>query len=249
MLSEAVVSETGGPVPAQADMAGGRASPRIWHTDWLVLRALSRLLRQQAGAHVRPGSVMVDLGCGDMPYAGMMRGMEIDYRGADIAGGGGMLAIAPDGRVPLPDGAAEAILSVQVLEHVRDLDAYCAEIRRLLSDDGVLLLSTHGTWLYHPHPEDHRRWTRTGLVADLADRGIAVEDLHAIVGPLATTTLIRLTGFAFVLRRLPLIGGALAAAMAVVMNLRAMLEDRLTPTQMRNDNACVFLVRARKAAA
>lgn len=229
-------------------MREGRASPRIWDTDWLVLRALAQHLREQAGAYIRPGSLMVDLGCGDMPYADIMRCMGIDYRGADI-GGGGNLPIDQDGRVPLADGAAAAVLSVQVLEHVRDLDAYCAEIRRVLRDDGVLLLSTHGTWLYHPHPEDHRRWTRTGLVADLADRGIAVEDVRAIVGPLATTTLIRLTGFAFVLRRLPLVGKLLAAAMAVVMNLRAMLEDRLTPAQMRDDNACVFLIRGRKALA
>lgn len=228
-------------------MRGSRAAPRIWDTDWLVLRALAQILREQAEAHVRPGVLMVDLGCGDMPYADMMRQMKIDYRGADI-GDGGALRIDPEGRVPLADGAAGAVLSVQVLEHVRDLDAYCAEIRRLLDDDGVLLLSTHGTWLYHPHPEDHRRWTRTGLVADLADRGIVVEDVHAIVGPLATATLIRLTGMAFFLRRLPIVGGTLASALAVLMNLRARLEDCITPAQIRHDNACVFFVRARKAA-
>jgi SAM-dependent methyltransferase len=227
-------------------MRGSRAAPRIWDTDWLVLRPLARLLRDEARAHVPSGALMVDLGCGEMPYADMMREMEIDYRGADIEDGAA-LRIDENGRVPLPDGAAGAVISVQVLEHVRNLDAYCAEIRRLLADDGVLLLSTHGTWLYHPHPEDHRRWTRTGLIADLADRGLAVENVHAIVGPLATTTLIRLTGLSFVLRRLPLLGKPLAALFAAVMNLRARLEDGITPAQIREDNACVFLVRARKA--
>jgi SAM-dependent methyltransferase len=189
---------------------------------------------------------MVDLGCGDMPYANMLLAMNIDYRGADIHEGG-PLPIDQNGRVPLADGSAGAVLSVQVLEHVRNLDSYCAEIKRLLSHDGVLLLSTHGTWLYHPHPEDHRRWTRTGLIADLSDRGLVVEDVHAILGPLATSTLIRLTGFASVLRRLPIIGGPLASLLAALMNLRAELEDRITPAQIRKDNACVFLVRARKA--
>ncbi|MBA1143974.1 methyltransferase domain-containing protein [Mesorhizobium sp. CCANP35] len=191
---------------------------------------------------------MVDLGCGDMPYARMMREMQIDYRGADIDDGGS-LRIDENGRVPLADGAAGAVLSVQVLEHVRDLDAYCAEISRLLRDDGVLLLSTHGTWLYHPHPEDHRRWTRTGLIADLGDRGLVVEDVKAIAGPLATTTLIRLTGFAFFLRRIPVFGGAFASLLAVLMNLRALLEDTITPASIRDDNGCVFLVRAHKAIA
>jgi len=234
--------------PRKADtMRGSRAAPRIWDTDWLVLRPLARLLREQASAHVRPGSLMIDLGCGDMPYADMMRQLKIEYRGADI-GDGGSLQIDKDGRVPLPDGVANAVLSIQVLEHVRDLDAYCGEIRRLLTDDGVLLLSTHGTWLYHPHPEDHRRWTRTGLIADLADRGLAVEDVYAILGPLATSTLIRLTGFAYLLRRLPILGRPMASLLAGLMNLRAKLEDRITPAQIRDDNACVFLVRARKSA-
>ena len=131
----------------------------------------------------------------------------------------------------------------------RDLDAYCAEMRRLLADDGVLLLSTHGTWLYHPHPEDHRRWTRTGLVVDLADRGLVVQEVYAILGPLATTTLIRSAGMIFVLRHVPIFGAALAAMLAVAMNLRAKLEDRMTPAAVRRDNGCVFFVRARKAAA
>lgn len=224
-----------------------RAAPRIWDTDWMVLRPLAQLIRDELAAHVRPGTVLVDLGCGDMPYGATARELGIDYRGADI-GDGGDLTIDAQGRVPMPSGGAGAVLSVQVLEHVRDLDAYCGEAARLLGKDGVLLLSTHGSWLYHPHPEDHRRWTRTGLVADLEQRGFCVEEIRAIAGPLATTTLIRLTGFAFVLRKIPMIGSSLARLLAVVMNLRAVAEDAITPPQMRHDNACVYFVRARKAA-
>jgi SAM-dependent methyltransferase len=185
-----------------------------------------------------------------MPYAAMLRGLGLDYRPADIddqAEAQGKLAISPEGRVPLDDGAAAAVLSVQVLEHVADLDRYCAEICRLLAPDGTLLLSTHGSWLYHPHPTDFRRWTRTGLVLDLESRGLVVEEIFPIAGPLATTTMLRLTGFAFALRKLPLLGPVIAGALAVVMNLRGLLEDAITPAQMRLDNACVYLVRARKA--
>jgi len=231
---------------------GRRSAPRLWDTDWLVLGPLAEMLAAQAGAHLPQGALMVDLGCGDMPYADLMRGIGLDYRPADIDvedAGSGKLAIDAAGRVPLPDGCAGAVLSVQVLEHVADLDAYCAEMARLLAADGTLLLSTHGNWLYHPHPTDFRRWTRTGLALDLEMRGFVVEEMLAIAGPLATTTLIRLTGFAFVLRKVPLVGGFLAGVLAVVMNLRAVLEDRLTPAQMQKDNACVYLLRARKKAA
>jgi SAM-dependent methyltransferase len=227
-----------------------RVAPRLWDSDWLQLRPLARHLREQAAAFVRPGSIIVDLGCGAMPYAAMMRGLELDYRGADIdedAVAKGKLPIAPDGRVPLPDHSADAVMSVQVLEHVADLDSYCAEIRRLLKPEGTLLLSTHGSWFYHPHPEDHRRWTRTGLALDLESRGLRIEHMVSICGPLATTTMIRLTAFVFVLKRLPLVGPLIAGALAIVMNLRGVVEDKVTPPMMRDDNACIYLVRARVA--
>jgi SAM-dependent methyltransferase len=227
-----------------------RVSPGLWHTDYLQLAPLAKLLTAQASA-LPKGAVIVDLGCGDMPYAGLMRGLGLDYRPADIdadAVAKGKLPIGADGRVPLSDGAADAVMSVQVLEHVPDLDAYCAEIRRLLKPDGTLLLSTHGSWFYHPHPEDHRRWTRTGLALDLQTRGIVVEEMHSICGPLATTTMIRLTAFAFVLKKLPVLGPLVAGALSVVMNLRGLLEDAVTPRVMRDDNACIYLVRARVAA-
>ena len=227
-----------------------RVAPRLWDTDWLQLRPLARHLRAQAAAYVRPGGVILDLGCGSMPYAAMMHGLGLDYRGADIdadAAAKGKLPIGADGRVPLPDHSADAVMSVQVLEHVADLDAYCGEIRRLLKPGGVVLLSTHGSWFYHPHPEDHRRWTRTGLMLDLAARGIVVEEMASICGPLATTTMIRLTAFAFVLKRIPLVGAPIAGLLSIVMNLRGRLEDAITPPVMRDDNACIYLVRAHVA--
>jgi SAM-dependent methyltransferase len=224
-----------------------RAKPRIWKTDWLVLRELSSILGHQVERRLPHGSQVVDLGCGAMPYRSMMLQAGISYVGADIDGTGD-LRIGLDGRVPLGDGSCDAIMSIQVLEHVDDLDAYCAEICRLLRPEGTLLLSTHGTWLYHPHPRDLRRWTRTGLSTELARRGLAVEETISIVGPLATTTIIRLTGFAFMLRKLPIVGVSLAGALAVLMNLRAMLEDKVTPQSIRHDNACIYFVTARKAA-
>ena len=181
-----------------------------------------------------------------MPYAQMLQSLGMDYRGADI-GEAAALRIDKWGRVSLPDHSAGAVMSIQVLEHVRDLDAYLGEVRRLLSADGILLLSTHGSWLYHPHPEDHRRWTRTGLILDLEQRGLIVDEVVPIVGPLATTTLIRLTGFAFGLRKVPVLGAVFAPLLAILMNLRAALEDAITPEEIRHNNACVYLVRARAA--
>ena len=225
-----------------------RFAPRIWDTDWLMLRGLAASIEGQLAASVRRGARLLDFGCGSMPYRTLVERHGVDYVGADF-GAAAMVAIAGDGTVPVGDRSVDAVLSVQVLEHVRDLDGYLGEIRRILAEDGVLLLSTHGTWLYHPHPEEHRRWTRTGLVTDIEARGFRVETIDAIAGPLATTTLIRLAGYAFFLRRLPLVGRTLAGLLAIVMNARAWLEDRVTPEALRRDNGCIYITRCVKAVA
>lgn len=223
-----------------------RVRPRIWNTDWLVLRALARAIEEQAVAPLQPGAVAVDFGCGSSPYRQLFTDRGVTYRGADLDEDA-ELPILADGTVPLGDASAQLVLSVQVLEHVRDPIAYLSECRRLIGPDGTLFLSTHGTWLYHPHPEDHRRWTRTGLVLDLEKAGLRVERMNAIAGPLATSTIMRASGYSYILRRIPLLGTLLAGAVSFFMNLRALAEDSITPRSIREDNGCVFWVKAVRA--
>jgi SAM-dependent methyltransferase len=223
-----------------------RLQPRLWDTDWLVLRGMHRVIDNLAGRIASAGQVALDFGCGAEPYAPLFTTRGVDYVGADM-GGGHPVSISADGRLTAADRSADLVVSFQVLEHVRDLDMYMAEAARVLRPDGQMLLSTHGTWLYHPHPEDHRRWTREGLIGDLAVRGFEVTECVPVVGPLAWTTMVRLTCFAVALRRIPVVGPLLAGAIAVVMNLKAALEDRVTPGWVTKDNACVYVTVSRLA--
>ena len=137
------------------------------------------------------------------------------------------------------------MLSFQVLEHVRDVGQYLTEALQIIRDDGWLILSTHGTWLYHPHPEDHHRWTRQGLLAELAGNGFETTECVAVVGPLGWTTMVRLTCVYQACRRIPWIGWPLAALLAVIMNARGYLEELLTPEWVRRDNGCVYVTLSR----
>lgn len=233
----------------QSERAERRRSPRWFDTDWLLLSRLNTAIGAMAArivpAELPPGTAMIDLGSGSRPYESLFRSHGLEYRGADL-GEEAEIRIDAAGIAQAADASAGLIGSFQVLEHIRHLDVYLGEARRLLQPDGLMMLSTHGTWLYHPHPEDHRRWTRQGLYIDLEARGFTVLDCVAILGPLAWTTIIRLTGFSFVLRRVPLLGYALAGLCALVMNARAVLEDTLTPASIKADNACVYLVLCRR---
>ncbi|MEO6341076.1 MAG: class I SAM-dependent methyltransferase [Caulobacteraceae bacterium] len=218
-----------------------RLTPRIFDSDWLVLRRLHAAIVAQAAKLTRPSATAVDFGCGAQPYASIFRSAGMTYRGADF-GTSAELAITDDGLLQAEDDSADLVLSFQVLEHVRDLPRYFSEARRVLRDGGQMMLSTHGTWLYHPHPGDYRRWTRSGLVTDIEANGFEVTDCMPVVGPLAWTTVMRLTCFCFALRKIPALGGVIAAMLAAVMNVRAVIEDAVTPAWVTNDNACVYLM-------
>src|SRR5207253_538505 len=121
---------------------------------------------------------------GDRPYAPLLAARQAEYVACDLDGEVDV-RIEPGRPLGLPDASVDGIVSFQVLEHVWDLDWYLGECVRLLKPGGWLLLSTHGTWLYHPHPTDFRRWTRDGLTDELQSRGLAVQEVRAVAGPLA----------------------------------------------------------------
>src|SRR5262245_36203580 len=83
--------------------------------------------------------------------------LDPDHRaaGADV--------ISTAERLPIGTGTVGMVLCTQVLEHVADPRAAVSEMARVLPRDGVCLLSTHGSWFYHPDPEDFWRWTPAGL--------------------------------------------------------------------------------------
>lgn len=195
-----------------------------------------------------PDERVVDLGCGDRPYEPLFRQRGCDYVACDLDGRD-VVRMEPGRPVPLNTGSADGLVSFQVIEHVWDLDWYLGEAHRLLKPDGWLLLSTHGTWLYHPHPHDYRRWTRDGLVRELETRGFEIQLVSAVVGPAAWTTQFRLLGLREVLLGIPVVGRFLLYPIACVMNLWMALEDRITPAPVRELNASVYVTLSRKRSA
>lgn len=224
-----------------------RYDPPIWNHQRHVLKAL----RISVDATVpklglRTGSRVVDLGCGDRPYEPIFRAAGADYIGCDIDGNYDV-RIVPGEPIPLPDGHADVVTSFQVLEHVWDVAEYLAEAKRLLASGGKLLLSTHGTWLYHPHPTDFHRWTRVGLEKTIEASGYVIEHVDSLVGPLAWTTQFRLLGLRHALAAVPVLGRVAVPVVSTVMNLRMIAEDAITPPSILRDNAAIYVVVARPA--
>lgn len=231
-------------------MATTRLSPPFWQHDAYTLNLLASSLRQQAAEMAkrfagRSQPCAIDLGAGAAPYRPLFTAGGFQYVTCDLDGDP-QVRIRPGEGIPRPSGEACLVLSFQVLEHVWDLDWYLSEARRLLADDGRLVLSTHGTWLFHPHPTDFRRWTRTGLQAELKQRGFETESIQGLVGPLAWTTQFRAIGFHHLLTRLPVVGSVVAAVVSAIFHARMKIEDWVTPQEWIDTNAAIYLVVARK---
>jgi SAM-dependent methyltransferase len=227
------------------ESAQRRLHPRMIDSDWLLMRGMRPAIQKLAAQVAHSGQIAIDLGCGSQPYRPIFDSRGVTYQGADF--GSGDIVIEESGHVAAKDSSADLVLSFQVLEHVRDVGRYLGEAHRILRDNGWLILSTHGTWLYHPHPEDHRRWTRQGLLAELAAHGFETTECIPVVGPLAWTTLLRLTCGYHVCMRVPIVGRILANALALIMNARAYCEERITPDWVTQDNACVYVTLSRTA--
>lgn len=200
------------------------------------------------GILVPARSIVVDLGAGEAPYRPLFEHLCRRYVACDLATSR-TADLVFDGRQPIemPPSSADCVVSFQVLEHVWDTGAYLDECRRLLSPHGRLLLSTHGTWLFHPHPDDFRRWTRDGLAREITESGFEVVSIRAAVGPLAWTTQFRSLAYAHVLAKAGPPGRFLACILCWLMNIRMRIEDMLTPVGMRERNAAIYIVDAKLA--
>ena len=68
-------------------------------------------------------------------------------------GGRPLLAAALGESLPLADGAVDGVVSLDVIEHVRDCDAYLREIDRVTRPGGALALSTPNRFSLTAEPQ------------------------------------------------------------------------------------------------
>src|SRR5262245_38459510 len=73
-----------------------RLHPRLWDTDWLVLRSMRTAIDLLARRIALQGKVVLDFGCGALPYAQFFTSRGATYTGADL-GDRHEVQIRPDG--------------------------------------------------------------------------------------------------------------------------------------------------------
>lgn len=220
--------------PALADR------PRLTNPYYLLIRELQRSVRQAVDAlALTSSSRILDYGCSTMRYRHMFPAAA-EYVGADLRGNElADVILNADGRIPLPSHSFDVVFSTQVLEHVEDPGLYLAECQRVLKPGGRLLLSTHGTFVFHPCPSDFWRWTEAGLHRTVERAGFRVVTTQGICGGVATALQFLQDEIS---NRVPRF---MRPGFFAVIQTLMMLADRIYTPAQRRKNACILMLTAK----
>ncbi len=110
---------------------------------------------------------LYDLGCGEMPYKDWLLTHADQYTGVDWGGTQHQLKadIVADLNEPLPIASevADTVISLSVMEHLREPQVFLGEAYRILKGGGGMVLQVPFMWWVHEAPYDYYRYTQHGL--------------------------------------------------------------------------------------
>jgi SAM-dependent methyltransferase len=89
--------------------------------------------------------------------------------------------------LPFKSFTFDAAVLQQVLEHVKSPADILAEVHRILKNGGGFYVELPFVYIYHPDPEDYRRYTFAGLKEELKD--FEVTESGFVMGPSSTMSL------------------------------------------------------------
>lgn len=137
---------------------------------------------------------LLDVGCGNKPYASIFQPYVREHIGIEYSPESGYRGNKADLHadacyIPLADNSIDTILCTEVMEHLPDPERAVAEFARVLRPQGVLI--TTAPFFYPIHdPFDFFRYSPDGLPAMLRRHGLSVEQVEPLSGTAVTLAIL-----------------------------------------------------------
>jgi SAM-dependent methyltransferase len=113
---------------------------------------------------------ILDIGAGEIPFKTFYEGLNATTCDIQQNSQGTIdHIISPGEPLPWPNNEYDAIFLFDVMEHVKDDISFIKECTRLLTPDGILLLTIPFMYRFHEQPFDYRRYTPSGIAYLLSD--------------------------------------------------------------------------------
>lgn len=223
-----------------------RLNPNFWgslNSRYYYLKQLRKAIEEVISSYIKDKNIkkIGDFGCGNKPYLPIIEPYVETYLGLDLdINPNADLTIQPSGLVNIGDRHFDAIISTQVLEHVIEPKSYLQEAHRILANDGTLIITTHGYWMYHPDPTDYWRWTSSGLRKIIEESGFEIIHFKGIIGRSAMGLQLFQDGIIFKLPKY------LKFIFSSFMQIFIYLFDQISSQSAKDKDACTYIVVARK---
>jgi SAM-dependent methyltransferase len=142
--------------------------------------------------------VMLDLGCGNKPFEDFFTQHVDKYVGVDwtncLHDSKADIVADLNKKLPIEDGYADTVVSLNVLEHLYNPQLFLKESYRVLKDGGVIILHIPFQWWVHEAPHDYFRYTPYGLRRLLDEAGFMDIKVQPTAG-FFTTILMKINYF------------------------------------------------------
>jgi SAM-dependent methyltransferase len=126
----------------------------------------------------------IDIGCGEVPFKGIILGLVDEYRTLDIEERTDDLDYIGDVQdMPMiPDRSFDSAGCFGILEHVPDPARAAAEINRILKPGGVLIVTVPFLARIHEIPFDYYRYTGNGIKHLFENEGFSTDLVQPVGG-------------------------------------------------------------------
>ncbi len=160
------------------DICSDRFGKTIFHPQFFARKFAWQAVEL---AEKESSGILLDIGCGRMPYRNVLLPKVKKYIGLDhpetskLYDGKFKPDIYADAtKIPLKNNSIDTVLMLMVLEHLENPQKVLLEIKRILKPKGKFIFSTVQMYPIHDAPFDYFRFTRFGLKNLLEQSGFRV---------------------------------------------------------------------------